>query len=319
MENYIESNEKNNVDRKTENQSENEFLQIGQFAKRVGLTASTIDLWFKRMEEKLIHYVQREETSDRKIYNKLDYDIACFIRDLRDKDKQEVLFPLDAIFEMVPSQFKVRPFPPDKEKSSDINVFDVEAVRRRFTQAAKEEMEVEGQKIISKIETMLSVHFHGIQNLVQEQAASLESTLKIESDQATEGIHNLKEMKEMLEIQAKLLELTTKVETEAEKAQRLALEEENRKEQLRKEENEKKKQIIQERDNYIIREATKKRIESKLRAQALEKWINKDEGEKYIKNGWFGRREENISKRDKFVEEYIAENFETEYRKQFIE
>ena len=69
---------------------------------------NTIDGWFKSLEKKGIHYVNRD--AGEKIYDELDLKIAKFIYYQR-REK----FSLEQIFKVLPSYIETRPFPPDEE------------------------------------------------------------------------------------------------------------------------------------------------------------------------------------------------------------
>lgn len=64
-----------------------------------------------------------------------------------------------------------------------------------------------------------------------------------------------------------------------------------------------------------IDQVTLRKIESNLRIQALKEWSKKSEDDRYIKSGWF-RREEDLTKREIFVEEYIQEHYDKAIRDQ---
>lgn len=68
-----------------------------------------------------------------------------------------------------------------------------------------------------------------------------------------------------------------------------------------------------ERFNQIMAEHKVKRI---LEKEALELWSEKPEEERFIRVGWF-RKKENKDKRDLFIKDYIDEHFEMYLRKEF--
>lgn len=65
---------------------------------------NTIDKWFKEMEQKGLHYIQR--AVDKKVYDELDLEIAVFIMKMR-KDKWQ----LEPIMNLLSQRFDLRPFP----------------------------------------------------------------------------------------------------------------------------------------------------------------------------------------------------------------
>lgn len=71
---------------------------------------NTIDKWFKALEDRRIHYINRTVgEKGEKIYDNLDLQIAKFIAEAR-KDNR---YRLDVIYEQVARKFDVRPFPAD--------------------------------------------------------------------------------------------------------------------------------------------------------------------------------------------------------------
>lgn len=74
--------------------------------EKVSIHYNTVDKWFKELEERGIHYVNR--ASGEKIYDSLDLKIAEFIY-LRRKQK----FAKDVIYTILPKHVEVRPFPHD--------------------------------------------------------------------------------------------------------------------------------------------------------------------------------------------------------------
>lgn len=61
---------------------------------------------------------------------------------------------------------------------------------------------------------------------------------------------------------------------------------------------------------------TRRRVESQLRKEALEAWSNKPESERKIRTGLF-RKEEDINKRDIFIEDYINEHIEERIKREY--
>jgi len=89
--------------------------KIQEFSKQVGKHYNTVDNWFKEMERKRIHYINRVAETGEKIYDQLDLDIALFIVKKRDEG-----WNLDPIFEAIPQGFDVRPFPEGMANSLEI-------------------------------------------------------------------------------------------------------------------------------------------------------------------------------------------------------
>ncbi|WP_062350563.1 hypothetical protein [Bacillus kwashiorkori] len=82
-----------------------EYWQIGEFADKIGKHINTVSNWFKQLEEKRIHSINRNEHGE-KVYDSLDLEIALHIKNKRDEK-----WTLDAIFNELPQYFELRPFP----------------------------------------------------------------------------------------------------------------------------------------------------------------------------------------------------------------
>lgn len=67
---------------------------------------NTVDKWFKELESKGIHYIQRTAETNRKVYDELDLAIAIFIL-----NKRTQKWSLDAIFNVLAEHIEVRSFP----------------------------------------------------------------------------------------------------------------------------------------------------------------------------------------------------------------
>lgn len=87
------------------------FWQINEFSKKVGAHYNTVDTWFKRLEDKGLHYIVRTKPNNQKVYDIDDLQIALFI-----KEKRDARYLLDVIFDLLPEHFVLRPFPDDKNK-----------------------------------------------------------------------------------------------------------------------------------------------------------------------------------------------------------
>lgn len=90
-----------------------QYWQISEFASLLGFTPATIYNWFNNLEEKGIHYTNRDPKGQ-KIFSNMDYKIAEFIKIARDKK-----ISLEAIYEVIPGQLDVRAFP--EEDNSNTN------------------------------------------------------------------------------------------------------------------------------------------------------------------------------------------------------
>ncbi|PGZ07967.1 MerR family transcriptional regulator, partial [Bacillus thuringiensis] len=67
---------------------------------------------FNTLEEKGLHGTLRTNNTNEKLYNTLDLDIALFIKLKRDEK-----WSLDAIIELLPHQFELRPVSPENQTS----------------------------------------------------------------------------------------------------------------------------------------------------------------------------------------------------------
>ena len=74
---------------------------------------NTVDKWFKDLENKGIHYIQR--VADKKVYDDLDVAIAIFIM-----IKRSQKWSLDAISNVLSANLEVRPFPDLKNDDSQM-------------------------------------------------------------------------------------------------------------------------------------------------------------------------------------------------------
>lgn len=103
---------------------EENYWKISDFSKRLGKHNNTVDGWFRTLEdERKLHYINR--INSEKVYDELDFKIAKFII-----GKREDKWSLDGIFDNLPSQFALRPFPLDFEHESKmVQVVDVDKIR----------------------------------------------------------------------------------------------------------------------------------------------------------------------------------------------
>ncbi|WP_221568927.1 MerR family transcriptional regulator [Alkalihalobacillus sp. TS-13] len=102
---------------------EQNFYKINEFAKIIGKHYNTVDLWFKRLEEKGLHYIQR--VANEKVYDDLDVMIGKFIL-----QKREEKWSHDAIHDELAYNHELRPFPDGEEPINE--VLDVEKIKRQI-------------------------------------------------------------------------------------------------------------------------------------------------------------------------------------------
>ncbi|MCP1161425.1 hypothetical protein [Bacillus infantis] len=137
------------------NNSDPIYWQIGEFHKLVpnrGLT--TVDNWFKHLEENKVHYIGREVDTGQKIYNELDRDILIYI----DKRRKENI-PIKVITDELVGKFELRPFPPGENKTDNTRVLDLEAIQKRFQDTIRESYQESLTEIKSEIGDLLTHYF----------------------------------------------------------------------------------------------------------------------------------------------------------------
>ena len=98
-------------------------------------------------EERKTHYINR--VNNEKVYDELDLNIARFII-----EKRTLKWSLDGIFDNLPSQFSLRPFPNDFEhESKPLQGIDVDKVRATIMSELKNTFEeVVSVEVAKKIE-----------------------------------------------------------------------------------------------------------------------------------------------------------------------
>ncbi|MEH7459187.1 MerR family transcriptional regulator [Bacillus sp. JJ1127] len=206
--------------------------RITEFSKLVGRHHNTVYNWFNTLEEKGLHGTLRTNNTNEKLYNSLDLDIALFIKQKRDEK-----WSLDAIIELLPHQFELRPVSPENQTS--------------------------------EVSAQLNIH---------EAAATIEKIV---------------EQKLQLHLQSIEMEYREKFE----EAVRSALPEPEDPETL------KERQRQERLDNMIIQH----RARTELRKQAEKEWNTLPEETRIKKVGWF-KKEEDLARKQLFIENYIDEN-----------
>ncbi|BCC09416.1 MULTISPECIES: terminase gpP N-terminus-related DNA-binding protein [Bacillus cereus group] len=117
--------------------------RITEFSKLVGRHHNTVYNWFNTLEEKGLHGTLRTNNTNEKLYNSLDLDIALFIKQKRDEK-----WSLDAIIELLPHQFELRPVSPENqtsEVSAQLNIHEAAATIEKI------------------VEQKLQMHLHNIE------------------------------------------------------------------------------------------------------------------------------------------------------------
>ncbi|MEB9971600.1 MerR family transcriptional regulator [Bacillus cereus] len=235
--NTTEHMESNNTNSSHEDAFEKAW-RITEFSKLVGRHHNTVYNWFNILEEKGLHGTLRTNNTNEKLYNTLDLDIALFIKLKRDEK-----WSLDAIIELLPHQFELRPVSPENQTS--------------------------------EVSTQLNM---------QEAAATIE---KIVEQKIQMHLQNIE-----LEYQGKFEDAIRAVLPEPEDPE--MLKERQRQERL---------------DNMIIQH----RARTELRKQAEREWRSQPEETRIKKVGWF-KKEEDLARKQLFIEKYIDENM-IEYMK----
>lgn len=108
------------------------YWKISDFAKEVGKHTNTVDGWFKQLEEKQLHAVNRTEHAE-KVYDQVDLEIALYIKEKRDQK-----WALDAIFHELPKHFELRPILDDLSTTRAPQVVDPELLKKEFEKVAIE-------------------------------------------------------------------------------------------------------------------------------------------------------------------------------------
>jgi hypothetical protein len=154
---------------------EKDWWQITEFAEAIsktlqekfndpkaGVHYNTVDKWFKALETKRIHYVNR--AGGEKVYDKQDLYIGCFIAEARRDNR----YRLDVIYENIPKQLDVRPFPEEFQDETTVTV-DEGLIQRRVMEGLNkylaQEFNVYEEKMQIQINKMIS---EGVQKSVEQ-------------------------------------------------------------------------------------------------------------------------------------------------------
>lgn len=154
------------------------YYKIGEFADKLGSDgphSNTIDRWFKDMEKKNIHYVNR--VGDEKVYDDLDLEIAKHIHKRRGDG-----WSLQAIYTEIQEQLELRPFPDEFAENSNLALsLDLEMVKRKFSEdmrtiiedVVKAEVDQVRQQYESIIQMLPKQNY--IEDAIHEQVAEVKS------------------------------------------------------------------------------------------------------------------------------------------------
>jgi DNA-binding transcriptional MerR regulator len=128
------------------------YWRISDFAKQVNKHTNTVDGWFKNLEDKKIHFINRTDNGE-KVYDQTDLDIALYIKDKRDNK-----WSLDAIFDDLHNYFDLRAAPSEYETNSTSvpYVIDVEAIKKEILTAAEQIAVTQTEEIKSYYKELIS-------------------------------------------------------------------------------------------------------------------------------------------------------------------
>lgn len=157
------------------------FWKITDFSKQIKKHQNTVDGWFKQLEEKGLHYVNR--INNEKVYDELDLQIALHI-----KDKREQKWALEAIFDELNNNLELRPLPPEMETTNSLQIPDMEALKKLFNEevrrAAEEIAAVQTAEIIRALPKP-----KGREEERQERFEELMARFKVEKRLRGEALH----------------------------------------------------------------------------------------------------------------------------------
>lgn len=211
-----------------EEQSRN-FWKIHEFSKKIGKHYNTVDSWFKRLEEKGVHYINRvhngENSRGEKVYDEQDLKIALHIKTLREQQ-----WNLDPIIDDLHNHFETRDFPEGKSISESPSLEEIKKLLKDEIEKAAREMAL--------------TQIQEFKNLLPKPISKEEERQKAITDFITQS-----RVKDKLEIEA--LELWSKLDVK-ERFIKVGL--------FKKVEDETKKRIF-------IREHVNKNLEKKMKEE----------------------------------------------------
>lgn len=230
----------------TKEKTNTNYWKIADFAEQVGQFKNTVDNWFKKLEERNIHYVQR--VGKEKVYDEMDLKIAKHIKKLRAQGWKP-----DGIYNAME----------DGETGLEF---------RKGEYATTEEKKDKDDK--------------------EDTFTTLEIRQQIEA--------TIKE--QLVPFFGNMTEEVRKIAREEVNKQRQLLIEES-------EENQRQKRI----DDLLIQ----RRVEDRLRNEAIMMWEKQPEEERFMRIGLFRKKLENINAKNRYIEHYISTRYEEELKKTF--
>ncbi|EJP83827.1 terminase gpP N-terminus-related DNA-binding protein [Bacillus cereus] len=116
--------------------------RITEFSKLVGRHHNTVYNWFNTLEEKGLHGTLRTNNTNEKLYNSLDLNIALFIKQKRDEK-----WSLDAIIELLPHQFELRPVSPENYSNEVLSQIDFQDAAETIEKLVEQQVQAHLQNI----------------------------------------------------------------------------------------------------------------------------------------------------------------------------
>ncbi|MBJ8055083.1 MerR family transcriptional regulator [Bacillus cereus] len=116
--------------------------RITEFSKLVGRHHNTVYNWFNTLEEKGLHGTLRTNNTNEKLYNSLDLNIALFIKQKRDEK-----WSLDAIIELLPHQFELRPVSPENHSNEILSQIDFQDAAETIEKLVEQKVQAHLQNI----------------------------------------------------------------------------------------------------------------------------------------------------------------------------
>jgi len=123
------------------------FWQIREFSKIIGKHHNTVDGWFKQMEERRIHYINR--AGHEKVYDELDLQIAQYIYEWREKG-----WSLEGIFGQLPEHFELRPFPSGYDLPPQLQTPQFDVIKNQLVQEMRSAFEEVAAAQLKELERM---------------------------------------------------------------------------------------------------------------------------------------------------------------------
>lgn len=123
--------------------------EVKQTSKEEKLHVNTVYNWFKKLEEKRIHYISRTVDTNEKVYDELDLQIAVFI-----KKKRNEKWVLNAIFNEIKREFEVRPFPVgDMETTNVVHNSEADVLNNKVLEELRSSLEEIAASQLSEVKS----------------------------------------------------------------------------------------------------------------------------------------------------------------------